>query len=148
MQAVIFIGLQGAGKSSFFQEQFFHSHVRISLDLLKTRNRERRLLEMCLATEQPFVVDNTNPTRAERSIYITAARAARFTVTGYYLQSQIEACLRRNAGRDQSQRVPEVAILATAKKLELPTLGERFDQLFYVRMQDDRFVVEEWRDEV
>ncbi|MBN1315005.1 MAG: hypothetical protein JXA42_06040 [Anaerolineales bacterium] len=38
MQAVIFIGIQATGKSTFFKERFFNTHVRISLDLLKTRN--------------------------------------------------------------------------------------------------------------
>ena len=47
-----------------------------------------------------------------------------------------------------TERVPEVAILSTAKKLELPTWEEGFDQLFYVRLEDRRFAVEEWRDEV
>ncbi len=52
MEAVIFVGVQGSGKSSFFKERFFHSHVRISLDLLKTRNREWQLLQFCLQTEE------------------------------------------------------------------------------------------------
>ena len=34
MEAVIFIGIQGTGKSSFYREQFFHTHVRINSDLL------------------------------------------------------------------------------------------------------------------
>jgi hypothetical protein len=32
MEAVIFIGIQGTGKSSFYLEQFFHTHVRINSD--------------------------------------------------------------------------------------------------------------------
>jgi predicted kinase len=36
MEAVIFTGLQATGKSSFFKERFFSTHVRISLDLLRT----------------------------------------------------------------------------------------------------------------
>ena len=36
MEAIIFVGLPGSGKSSFYKERFFDSHVRISLDLLKT----------------------------------------------------------------------------------------------------------------
>lgn len=69
MEAVIFVGLQASGKSSFYTERFFSTHVRISLDLLRTRNRERRLLTACLETQQPFVIDNTNPSREERTKY-------------------------------------------------------------------------------
>ncbi len=96
MEAVIFAGLQGAGKSTFYQERFFATHLCISLDMLKTRHRERRFLQTCLETRQPFVVDNTNPTRAERQVYIEAARQAGFRVIGYYFQSKIEGCKRRN----------------------------------------------------
>ena len=148
MEAVVFIGIQGSGKSSFFKERFFTTHLRISLDLLKTRNREKRLLEVCLEPDQRFVIDNTNSVRAERAKYIEAAKAARFQVVGYYFQSEIESCLRRNAGRPEAERVPDVAIYSTAKKLELPNWKEGFDKLYYVRLEDGRFVVEEWRDEV
>src|SRR4051812_8782542 len=37
MEAVILIGIQGSGKSTFYRERFFDTHVRVSLDLLKTR---------------------------------------------------------------------------------------------------------------
>ena len=148
MEGVIFIGIPGSGKSSFFIERFFRTHVRISLDLLNTRHRERRLLEFCLTTEQPFVVDNTNPARRDRVPYISAAKAKRFKTTGYYFQSKVENCLRPNVRRPADERVPDVAILSSAKMLERPALDEGFNQLFYVSLGEDGFVVEGWRDEV
>lgn len=148
MEAVVFMGIQGSGKSSFFKERFFTTHVRISLDLLKTRNRELRLLNECLSMLQPLVIDNTNPTRDERLNYIRAAKPLRFDLVGYYFQSKVADCLRRNSQRSEAERVPDVAILSTAKKLELPTWAEGFDHLFYVRLEDGQFVVEEWKDEV
>ena len=146
MEAVIFTGLQGSGKSSFYKERFFSTHVRISLDLLRTRNREERLLAFCLETQQRFVIDNTNPTRDDRTKYIGRSKEAGFRVIGYYFRSKVEECLQRNEGRTDA--VPDVAITATAKKLEIPTMDEGFDQLWYVRIDDGQFVVEEWNDEV
>jgi predicted kinase len=148
MEAIIFMGLQGSGKSSFYKDRFFQTHVRISLDLLKTRYREKLILEACLATDMRFVIDNTNPTKVERSVYITAAKARRYQVIGYYFQSVIEDCLRRNQARPECERVPNVAILSAAKRFELPTFDEGFDRLYYVRLRDGRFEVEEWQDEV
>ncbi|MFO0914777.1 MAG: ATP-binding protein [Pirellulales bacterium] len=132
MEAVIFIGLQASGKSSFYKERFFATHVRISLDLLRTRHREWRLLNMCLETQQPFVVDNTNPTRDERAKYIEVAKSAKYSVIGYYFRSKAEECLARN--RQRQEQVPDVGILSTAKKLELPTWDEGFDSLQFVRL--------------
>lgn len=146
MEAVIFVGLQASGKSSFYKERFFATHVRISLDLLRTRNRERRLIDFCLETQQPFVVDNTNPTREERAKYIESAKSAKYAVNGYYFRSKADECLARNQKR--SDQVPDVGILATAKKLELPTLAEGFDSLRYVFLTEAGFVVQEWNDDV
>lgn len=149
MEAVIFIGLQGAGKSTFFKERFFDTHLRINLDMLNTRHRERKLLEACIETSQPFVVDNTNPTRMERAVYIQAAKEARFRIVGYYFQSKVEECKRRNEQRPDDRRVPVRGILGTAGRMELPTLDEGFDELHYVRIDEaGGFVVEEWQDEV
>ena len=149
MEAVIFIGLQGAGKSTFYRERFFASHMRINLDMLKTRRRERRLLQACIETSQPFVADNTNPTRAERQVYIEAAKQARFRVIGYYLQSKVEDCKRRNEQRPVEERIPVAGILGAAGRLQIPSKDEGFDELYYVRIDEDkRFVVEEWKDEV
>lgn len=149
MEAVILIGLQGAGKSTFYQERFFDTHLRINLDMLKTRNRERRLLLTCVETAQQFVVDNTNPTRAERAVYIAAAKDRDFRVIGYYFQSRVEDCKRRNEQRPTDEQVPLRGILGTAGRMELPSLDEGFDQLHYVRIDGaGGFVIEAWKDEV
>jgi predicted kinase len=87
MEAVIFVGIQGSGKSSFYRQQFFDTHVRISLDVLRTRHREQLLFAACLAAKQPFVVDNTNPLLRDRARYIEPARKAGFRVVAYFFDS-------------------------------------------------------------
>lgn len=149
MEAVIFIGLPASGKSSFFQQRFCDSHIRLNLDMLRTRHRERILFEACLEAKQPFVIDNTNPGLDDRRRYIEPARRLRFTVVGYYFPIDAETCLARNAQRGGSRRVPDVAIKSVAKKLVRPALDEGFDVLRYVRPDGGGgFVVEEYRDEI
>jgi predicted kinase len=148
MEAVIFCGIQATGKSSFFRERFFHSHIRINLDMLRTRHREGLLLRACLEGKQRFVVDNTNPSVADRAPYIAAARAAGFRVVGYYFASHAAEALRRNQARAESERVPDAGLLGTHKRLELPRRDEGFDELYYVRLTDGGFVVEEFCDEI
>ena len=60
------MGVQGSGKSSHYARCYADSHVRINLDMLRTRHRESALLHACLSVGQSFVVDNTNPTAQAR----------------------------------------------------------------------------------
>ncbi|MFN8578481.1 MAG: hypothetical protein U0354_16755 [Candidatus Sericytochromatia bacterium] len=39
MEAIVFIGAQGSGKSTFYKDKFFNTHMRISLDLLNTSEK-------------------------------------------------------------------------------------------------------------
>ena len=48
MELVVFIGIQATGKSSFYLDRFFRTHVRVNLDMLKTRNREQILVRACI----------------------------------------------------------------------------------------------------
>lgn len=66
MEAVVFVGIQTTGKSTFYHHQFGRTHMHINLDMLKTRHREQQFLSNCLETRQRFVVDNINPTPVER----------------------------------------------------------------------------------
>jgi predicted kinase len=133
-EAVLLIGLQAAGKSSFYQERFFHTHVRINLDMLRTRRREALLVSACLEAGQPFVVDNTNVTAADRARYIGPAKQAGFTVIGYLFDPDVPGCLRRNRGRSGRRRVPGAAIHRTRARLEPPRPDEGFDRLHRVTL--------------
>ncbi|UOQ70871.1 ATP-binding protein [Hymenobacter cellulosilyticus] len=149
MQLIVFCGIQATGKSTFYQQHFFHSHVRISLDLLRTRNREQRLLQLCLETQMRCVIDNTNPTRAERARYIEPARQAGFSITGYFFQAPITEALVRNQQRPAERQVPEVGLRATRNRLELPRYAEGFDALYFVRPAvNHTFDISPWQDEV
>lgn len=147
MEAVIFIGVQASGKSSFYLARFYRTHVRINLDMLRTRHREELLLSACVEGKTQFVVDNTNPTVTERACYIAPARAAGFRVTGYYFRTSLACALRRNSLRPKNERVPDKGIIGTHKRLQLPSLTEGFDVLYYVTVDEltGGFTVEEWQ---
>ena len=39
MEIIILMGIQASGKSTFYRQKFADSHIRINLDMLKTRHR-------------------------------------------------------------------------------------------------------------
>lgn len=149
MEAVIFIGIQATGKSTFYKEKFFKTHIRINLDMLKTRNREDIFLDACIKAKQPFVVDNTNPSIEDRKKYIDIAKSAKFKVIGYYFQSSIVEAIKKNERREGKEYIPLAGIKSTYAKLQLPSLDEGFDELYYVKInEENKFVVEEWKNEI
>lgn len=149
MEMVLFIGIQATGKSEFFKRNFYKTHMRINLDMLRTRNRERIFLDACIRAKQPFVVDNTNPTKEERRKYVELVKPTGFSITGYYFRSGIKEAIARNEQRTGKECLPVSALLATHSKLELPSLEEGFDSLRYVYIgTDGNFIVEDYTDEV
>jgi len=110
MEAVIFIGIQATGKSTFYKEKFFKTHIRINLDMLRTRNRKDIFIDACIKAKQPFVVDNTNPTIEDRKKYIDKAKNANFKVVGYYFQSNIAEAIKKNETREGKEHIPLAGI--------------------------------------
>ena len=157
MELLVFAGIQGSGKTTFYRDRFLATHVRLSLDLLKTRQREDILLHACFAAQQPVVVDNTNATAAQRKRYVQLARAANFRPVLYFFDVSTRVAVARNATREGKNRVPNVAIFGTQKKLQRPTAAEGFDGIFRVTPGDGdarpesippaAFFVEPWTDE-
>jgi predicted kinase len=148
MEAVIFIGIQGSGKSTFFKQRFFDTHIRINLDMLRTRHREKLLFEACLEAKQKFVLDKTNLTQEEREKYISKAKSFGFEIVGYYFQTNLEKAIERNNQRTGKAKIPEKGLLGSFKRLQIPTFDEGFHELFYVSITDEnRFVVEDWKND-
>ena len=141
MQMILFSGPQAAGKSSFFKTRFADTHVRINLDMLRTRHREALLIDACLAARQALVIDNTNLTMVDRAAYITKAKAAGFNVVGYRFNVAFEDALERNARREKP--IPEKGIRSAFKHWQKPDWTEGFDALFDVRSENGEFIVEE-----
>jgi predicted kinase len=143
---VLLVGIPGSGKSSFYRARFADTHVRVNRDMLGTTHRVRVLRDACLAAGASFVLDNTNVTRAGRAEHLAAARAAGFRVEGYFLQSRRGECLERNRARPEGQRVPDAAVGDLSERLELPSLDEGWDALWFVRLAPGGgFEVEAWR---
>ncbi|HJT78741.1 MAG TPA: AAA family ATPase [Gemmataceae bacterium] len=152
-ELVLFVGLQAAGKSSFYRAHFTGTHDWVSKDRFpNNRNparRQRELVTESLGTGRSVVVDNTNPTADDRAELIALARSFGATVVGYYFESRLAECLERNRQREGKARVPDVALYATRKRLCRPSLAEGFDRLYFVRLLGEgHFEVLEWNEEL
>jgi predicted kinase len=125
MEAILLCGVQGSGKTTLYRDRWLETHVHVSLDLLRTRAREAAFLQACLDTRMRFVVDNTNPTAAERARYVKPARAAGYRVVGYLVEVDFAVALARERG------VPAAGLRDVARRFVRPTPEEGFDELFH-----------------
>ena len=136
VQLILFIGLQGSGKSTYYQRHFAATHVHVSKDLMKNvRDRDTRqaqMIEAALADGKPVVVDNTNPTPVVRAPLIALGRKHGARVVAYLFEVPVKVAVARNRAREGKARVPDVAIYVTAKKLVPPKFEEGFDEIHVV----------------
>lgn len=151
-EVVVFIGFQGAGKSTFYVRHFAETHVLVSKDRLKNNRwperRQQRLIAEALGAGRSVAVDNTNPSAAERASIIATSRSHGARIVGYFFTSPLAECLARNAARPAPARIPEAGLFATAKRLVRPAGAEGFDDLWCVRtLSDFQFEVTHYQED-
>ena len=134
MQLIILTGIQASGKSTFYQQYFSSTHLRINLDMLKTRHRENIIFEAGLASKTKMVIDNTNPDCESRARYIQRAKDAGFEVIAYYFETDLNSTLERNKQRQGKAYIPEIGVRATYKKIQISHLSEGFSEIFQVKI--------------
>ena len=111
--------------------------------MLKTRNKEKNLLETCIKLNQSFVVDNTNPTIEDRKRYIPVSKQSGFKIIGYFFDTKIKDSLSRNSLRKQRENIPIKGVYSTLRKLIPPSFEEGFDILYHVTLKENAFIVKE-----
>ena len=141
MELVTFVGLQASGKTTFFRERCAATHEHVSKDLFPNNRdrtgRQEQLIEAALGAGSSVVVDNTNPSVEDRLLLIELGREFGARIVGCYFDSTVRHCIERNRLRAGKEKVPDVAIYATAKKLVPPSYSEGFDELISVRITEE-----------
>ncbi|HYI08944.1 MAG TPA: AAA family ATPase [Thermoanaerobaculia bacterium] len=133
LELIIFVGMQAAGKSTYYREHLAATHVHVSKDLMtSTSNRDLRQQQAIareLAAGRSVAVDNTNPAPAVRAPLIALGRRHGARMIAYFFEAVVKDAVARNRLREGKARVPDVAIYVAARKLVPPSLDEGFDEV-------------------
>ncbi|HZM52030.1 MAG TPA: AAA family ATPase [Vicinamibacteria bacterium] len=144
-EVAILVGLPGAGKTSFYRARLAGSHVHVSKDVIghgkDAGRRQLELVTQALRERRSVAVDNTNPRAEDRAPLIALARAGGARVVAYVLDTTPKESAARNRARTGRERVPNVAVFVTAKRLQPPTAAEGFDAIYRVRAAGGGFEV-------
>ena len=133
LELILLVGLPGSGKTTYYRAHFAATHVHVSKDLMpnaqRRDERQAREIDAALGGGKSVVVDNTNPSRDVRAPLIALGRRHGARIVAVYFETDVRTAIMRNRQREGRERVPDVAIFTTKKKLMPPSLEEGFDEV-------------------
>jgi predicted kinase len=138
LELIVFVGLPGSGKTTYYRAHFAATHAHVSKDLwpnaARRDDRQAREIDAALGGGKSVVVDNTNPSRNVRAPLVALGRRHGARIVAVYFETEVRTAIMRNRLREGRERVPNVAIFTTKKKLVPPALDEGFDEVRVVAL--------------
>ena len=150
-EIILLIGLPGSGKSTWAERyvSYWKHIVSISSDKIREElygdeatqgdnnkifSLVRERTEEALKNHKDVIIDATNMTIKDRSVYFDIAKTYDAIVTGILFDIPVEECKRRNSERDRV--VPDFVYDKMMKRYEPPQLSEGFAILLRNGMED------------
>lgn len=125
-EIVIFVGMPGSGKSSYYNE-YLSEHINIEQDKLVTKQKVLKKLNESLKTGKSIVINATNPSQENREEFYQKALEHNYKIKVLYF---IINGTGFNKLRDKP--VPTIVYHIYFKKLDPPTVENTPGELFYI----------------
>ena len=128
-RVVIIVGSPASGKSFYSHELEKTGYLRINKDDMKSDAIMLKAYDAGLKEGRNIVIDGTNPTKENRSKWITIARKASYEITIVWMNFPMYVVeflnnYRIAKNKNQNSHVPAVAMRVYYKKLEVPQQSE------------------------
>ncbi|KND03860.1 polynucleotide kinase 3'-phosphatase [Spizellomyces punctatus DAOM BR117] len=111
-ELILFVGSPASGKSSFARRHLLpHNYVHVNQDTLKSRDRCIKASEAALQQNKSVVIDNTNPDRSTRRLYMNVAQRVgtklgrEIPVRCFWFLADEAVCMHNNVYREVMSRM-------------------------------------------
>ncbi|KAI7902980.1 polynucleotide kinase 3 phosphatase-domain-containing protein [Cokeromyces recurvatus] len=137
-EVIICVGYPASGKSRFVEKYLVkeRGYIHINQDTLKTKDKcIKRCKEALENSTSSIVIDNTNPERSTRAIYIKLAQEAKAPVRCFYFGDNMDLAQHNNYYRALYQQQDPKRLLSSIvfhkfkKSFQPPTLSEGFEEI-------------------
>eukprot|EP00052_Salpingoeca_macrocollata_P021016 m.179078 g.179078 ORF g.179078 m.179078 type:complete len:413 (+) comp21432_c0_seq1:192-1430(+) len=131
-EVVVLVGRPASGKSAIRKHHFEkHGYVVVNRDTLGTQAKCEKVAEEALKDGKSVLIDNTNPEKAKRAIWVKMAKKHGVPARCFYMDTDQELAShlnyhRQNMTEGESRRVPMVAYRSYDKNFEAPSKDEGF----------------------
>lgn len=133
---IVCVGYPASGKSSFVQKHLVpKGYVYVNQDTLKTRDKCIAACQTALNQKKSVVIDNTNPERATRALYIKLAQNANVPIRCFYFGDNEELSQHNNYYRavhkpeEKRDVLSSIAFRTFKSKLQEPSTMEGFKEV-------------------
>lgn len=135
-EVIVCVGYPASGKSSFVKKHLVpKGYVYINQDTLKTRDKCIAACQTALNQKKSVVIDNTNPERATRALYIKLAQNAKVPIRCFYFGDNEELSQHNNYYRavhkpeEKRDVLSSIAFRTFKSKLQEPSTVEGFEEV-------------------
>lgn len=129
-EMVLMVGYPASGKSTFVKK-YMSTYKRINQDELKTKTKCLSETKLALSKGQSVIIDNTNPNKETRKLYINLAKEKGIPVRIFLMETPENLAIHNNNYRGflDGNTISSIAFRMFKSKFEEPTLDEGIKEI-------------------
>lgn len=132
-EIIVFVGCPSSGKTTFAAQYFIpYNYAHISQQALKTKQKCIKQCETHIQSGSSVIIDNTNPDRHTRSLYVQLARKYKISIRCIYFTCAMSTAQNLSRVREQLDHgihIGRIAFRMYIKNLEIPSIIDQFDDI-------------------
>lgn len=132
-EMIIMIGYQGSGKSYISSQiEKNNRYVVINMDTIKSKDKCIKMTEELLKENKSVVIDQTNPDKTTRKIWIDLAKKYSYKIRAIQMTTSFELSKHNNYYRYLmfgTKLIPTIAYNIYKSKFENPNVKEGFNEI-------------------